>query len=212
MADQSKNGKTGCLLAVILGVIGIGVGIWGGVSLFTSTLGIVKDMFGQEYVVPGRHVMDLKKPGDYVVWHEYVAKRGDKTYRSSPDLEMNISIKQRETGREVAFHEKAGSSATMETPDRKGVMIGTFAISEPGEYLLEVTTVGQDAQTVVAIGTAPDNQVAQSMAGTACVAFPLAGLALLGALIFGIIAIVRMSTYKKRPPATTPYQYPPPIP
>lgn len=210
MADQSKNGKTGCLVAVILGVIGIGAGIWGGASMFSSGMSMAREMFAHEYVVPGRHVMDLNKPGQYMVWHKYFARKNGKTYQSSPDLEMNISIKHRETGREVTLEEMSGSRGTMETPDAKAVTVGAFSISEPGQYVLEATTEDPDVKTVLAIGPAPDSEAVSGIA-VSCGVFLLAGLALLGALIFGIIAIVRMSTYKRQEQAS-PYQMPPPPP
>ncbi|MCE5280413.1 MAG: hypothetical protein ABFD92_19470 [Planctomycetaceae bacterium] len=210
MADQSKNGKTGCLIAVILGVIGIGAGIWGGASMFHSGMSVLNDMFAHEYVVPGRHVVDLQKPGVYVVWHEYFARKDGKTYDASPDMEMNISIRHRETGRQVVLQEMGGRSEKIDTPDRKAMAVGTFSIREPGQYLLEVTAEENEGQTVLAIGTAPDEKVLSSV-GPACGVLLLAGLALLGALVFGIIAIVRMSTYKRQEP-TSPYQMPPPPP
>ena len=204
MANAKKPGGAGCIVSLILIVAAIAVGIWGGVSIFKSGMEMFTQMAKHKVVVPSTTELNLEKAGPHMVFHEFKSTVGGKTYNVPAGIGvLQCRLTSKATGEQVAM-EPAQASANYDLPKRSGILVMTFKIDAPGAYELTAQYPGSELgpETVLAIGPTPDKGDVAKM-GTACVAFPVAGICGPIGIIVGIVWIVRRSKAKKQPAAGT---------
>ena len=104
----------------------------------------------QQFLVPGRHTVELAEPGEYVVWNDYRTVFEGRTYDESDKLPAGIQIAVVDvaSGKPIAVESTSGSTFTSGTTERAS--FARFTIDKPGRY--EITVSGALEPRVFSIG------------------------------------------------------------
>ena len=171
-------------------------------------LGGIKEMAGEQIVIPGMKEINLATPGKYTLSHEYQSVINGKRYSTQGAIsDLECTLRSRATGQEVTLRPMKYSS-TYNIGGRSGVGIYSFEIDAAGTYELVARypegTTGPKA--VLSVGRL--RGVVQGIGGFA-VGLLLAIILFLGsAAIFVVTLVLRIT--RKRKAAASPYAMPPP--
>jgi len=93
---------------------------------------------GAQFLVPGRHTVELDKPGKYLVWNDYRTVFQGRSYDESEKLPpgVRISVLDKAGGRALAV--SASHGATSSIGDTRSVSVSQFVIERPGSYEIVV--------------------------------------------------------------------------
>jgi uncharacterized membrane protein len=116
------------------------VGVW----LFFEFSG------AEQFLVPGRHAVELKKPGGYLVWNDHRTVFQGRSYDESKHLPRGarISVIDKASGRELEVGSHSGATNT--TGSTESVSVAQFSVSQPGAY--EVVIEGDFPPRVFSVG------------------------------------------------------------
>ena len=104
----------------------------------------------QQFLVPGRHTVELSEPGEYVVWNDHRTVFDGRTYDESEKLPAGIKIAVVDvaSGKELAVASTSGSTFSSGTTER--VSFAQFTIERPGRY--EIAVTGAPEPRVFSVG------------------------------------------------------------
>jgi uncharacterized membrane protein len=105
---------------------------------------------GKQFLAPGRHAIELKKSGGYLVWNDYRTVYQGRSYDESEHLPKGaqISVIERSSGRALAVDSSRGG--TNESGSNKSVAVAQFYITQPGAY--EIVVEGDFPPRVFSVG------------------------------------------------------------
>jgi hypothetical protein len=91
-----------------------------------------------QFLVPGRHVVELARPGDYVIWNDHRAVFEGRSYNASDQLPsaLKITVTEAANGRPLAVRSSLGTSMKTSITDR--VSVARFTVEKPGQYEIAV--------------------------------------------------------------------------
>ena len=133
------------------------------------------------FLAPGRHALELKKPGSYLVWNDYRAVFQGRVYDEAKHLPSGarISVIDKTSGRELPVGSQSG--ATSSTGNTESVAVAQFSIARPGPY--EVVVQGSFPPRVMSVGRNFIFQLAGGLFGAFVLVFAGYGAALVLALV-----------------------------
>jgi hypothetical protein len=163
------------VVAVAATVAGIGIGVW----LFQQYESAVP------FLAPGRHTLELKKPGSYLVWNDYRTLFQGRSYDESKHLPSGarIAVVDRASGRELPVEPDFGASVT--SGSAESVSVARFNIAQPGSY--EIVVHGGFPPRVMSVGRNLIFQLAGGLFG----AFALVGAGYCAALIMVLVVFLK---------------------
>jgi hypothetical protein len=136
-------------------------------------------------VVPGNAVLELDKPGDYVVYHEKHSTVDGRYYASDRVEGLRVRLTT-DTGAEVPVGEPK-YSATYSIGNRSGTSIYSFTVDRPGRYRLVASLEGgrTEPKAVLAIGQGTVWGIFRLVLGTLAIAF--GGIGVAAVLLFVVL-------------------------
>lgn len=104
----------------------------------------------QQFLVPGRHTVELAAAGEYVVWNDHRTVFEGRTYDESEKLPAGIQIAVVDvaSGKPLEVASTSGSTMTSGTTERAS--FARFTIEKPGRY--EITVSGEFEPRVFSTG------------------------------------------------------------
>jgi hypothetical protein len=104
----------------------------------------------EQFIVPGRHAIEVAGTGDYLVWNDYRTFFKGRTYDASEKLPdgVRITVVEASSGRALRVSPAAGASVTTDTTAR--VSIASYTVERPGRY--EISVSGPLEQRVFSTG------------------------------------------------------------
>ena len=117
-----------------------GIGVW----LFLEYDAAV------EFLAPGRHTVELKKPGSYLVWNDFRAIFQGRSYDESKHLPAGarIAVIDKASGHELTVGSHSGTTST--SGSTESVAVAQFSIAQPGPY--EIVVQGNFPPRVMSVG------------------------------------------------------------
>lgn len=189
-----RPGRTLLVLAIVCGVLAMGLGVTGGITLVRSAVGLAKDFQRVDYSEDGSTV-GFDRVGEYVAYHESTSDT------ESVGGRFRLSIVG-EDGTPVRIERYAGTM-NYSVPGHHGTAVFTFRIDSPGRYEVRATTDLDDAGATMAFGRGVFTGI-----GTGLLIVGGAAIAFAAALILLIVGLVK----RAKPPLA--YRqasyYPPP--
>lgn len=118
----------------------VGIAVWFYLE-FTSA---------EPFLAPGRHSVELAKPGSYLVWNDYRTVHQGRSYDEPKQLPKGarISVIDKTSGRELPLGSYSG--ATSSTLNTESVAVAQFSIARPGAY--EIVVEGDFPPRVFSVG------------------------------------------------------------
>jgi len=187
-----RPGSTLLVLAIVCGVLALGLGVAGGITLVRSAVGLAADFERVDYSEDGS-VVGFDRTGEYVAYHESTGDPGS----SRGTFRLSVVS---EDGTPVRIERYAGSMS-YDVPGRHGTAVFTFRIDNPGRYTVRATTDLDDPGMRMAFGRGLLTGI-----GTGLLLIGGAATAFAAALILLIVGLVRRS---RRPPPPPPGYHPP---
>lgn len=160
---ERKSGAGWYIAAITLAISGCVAGIamaWHAITLMTDST---------QFMTPGRVVIEVAKPGNYLIWHDYRAVFQGRSYLAEKSLPDGVRFRVDGPNGEVGVAGANGATSTM--GETVSVAVASFSARNPGRY--EVSVEGEFPVRVFSVG--PDN------------------LAKAFALIFGGVATVMLA-------------------
>ena len=188
-----RPARTLLVLALISGVLALGLGVAGGITLFRSVVGLADDFQRVDYSEDGS-VVTFDRIGTYIAYHERTSDAESFSGR------FRLSIVG-EDGEPVEIEQYAGTM-TYSAPGHHGTAVFTFRIDTPGRYAVMATTDLDDSGATMVFG-----QGVFAGIGTGLLLIGGAAVAFAAALILLIVGLVKR---RKRPPVHPPPGYYPP--
>ena len=139
--------------------------IFYGVSVFILIIGIVLfafllvngihsiiDTIDTRFVIPGSEVIELKEPGDYVIFYEYRSVVNGKHYNTAkePSNGLTCSLKDINTGEFIKL--SSPTNYNYSAFGYSGISLYKFSIDKPGKYELQGSYSSGGEEAVLAIG------------------------------------------------------------
>lgn len=121
------------------------------------------------FLAPGRHTVELKKPGSYLVWNDYRTVFQGRSYDESKHLPTGarISVTDRTSGRELPVGSQSGATST--SGSTESVAVAQFSITQPGAY--EIVVQGGFPPRVMSVGRNLIFQLAGGLFGAFALVF-----------------------------------------
>jgi uncharacterized membrane protein len=136
------NGWYGLAGAIALAttVAAGGIGVWLFLEYETAV----------QFLAPGRHTVELKKPGSYLVWNDYRTVFQGRSYDEAKHLPTGarISVIDKTSGRELPVGSQSGATST--TGNTESVAVAQFSIAQPGPY--DIVVQGSFPPRVMSVG------------------------------------------------------------
>ena len=104
---------------------------------------------GTQFLAPGRQVVELDRPGKYVVWNDYRTLFQGRTYDESERLPENVSITVLDPASGTALVVAPSGGMRSDMLDAVKVSVATFEIARPGRY--EIIIEGGFPQRVFSV-------------------------------------------------------------
>jgi uncharacterized membrane protein len=105
---------------------------------------------GVQFLGPGRHTLELGRPGKYLVWNDYRTVFQGRSYDASERLPPGVRIGVLDKAGGQALTVTSGHGGTSTTGDSSSVAVSQFEIAHPGSY--EVVVEGDFPQRVFSVG------------------------------------------------------------
>jgi hypothetical protein len=187
------------VLAGLIFVTGLGVFFF---FLFSAIMGMGKELI--PIVVPGSKDLELKKPGNYTIFHEYRSVIGNKVSAAMDLSELKVSVVSQATGKEISLGPVMGNY-TYKFSGRSGRGVFSFQIDQPGVYTLEAKyPEGRDGpETVLAVGHEFMEKLMVTIFGAIGVLFGSIALSVL-ILVFTLIKRQRARLKGRQGPGSSP--------
>ena len=142
---ERKSGAGWYIVAITLAISGCVAGIamaWHAITLMTdSTL----------FLTPGRVAIEVAKPGNYLIWHNYRAVFQGRTYSADKSLPDGVRFRVDGPSGEVVVAGANGATSTM--GETVSVAVASFSAQAAGHYVVAVE--GEFPARVFSVG--PDN-------------------------------------------------------
>ncbi len=103
-----------------------------------------------QFVVPGRHVASLDRPGDYLVWNDYQTVFQGRSYNESRQLPSGVRVRVLDPASGRALDVLASQGATVSSGSENSVSVARFAVAQPGRY--EIVVEGDFPPRVFSVG------------------------------------------------------------
>jgi hypothetical protein len=105
---------------------------------------------GAQFLVPGRHVVELGQPGKYLVWNDYRTVFRGRSYDESEALPSGVRIRvlERASGRPLEV--SSSYRATSSFGNTSSVAVSQFRVEHPGSY--EIVVEGNFPPRVFSVG------------------------------------------------------------
>ena len=157
---------------------------------------------GQQFVAPGAKTLTIDEPGEYVIWHDFVAVFEGLSYSSAPGLPAGatISVTNDQTGEELTLGKGATASET--SPNHQRQSVCSFFAETAGRYTVEVS--GLQSNHVFTVRKALLRPLMTKI--VMMVAFCVAGVfsLLAAAAVVIVVAMKRARARKRQVPAVPP--------
>lgn len=132
---------------------------WGAAAIVLATLvavgGIAVWLFLEyeaavPFLAPGRHTVELKKPGSYLVWNDFRTVFKGRSYDEPRHLPhgAQISVIDKSSGQALSVGSYSGATST--TGSTESIAVVQFSITQPGLY--EIVVAGDFPQRVFSVG------------------------------------------------------------
>lgn len=121
-------------------------GIVGFVAFLISSIWNITDM--KQYVVPGVHTLELERPGNYTIFHEYKSMI-DGEYIWSEGFPAGLKIVVTSHDGDTLPVEPLRSGSSYSVGSREGSGVASFRVASPGIYSLSGTFTGSSAPKTV---------------------------------------------------------------
>lgn len=147
---------------------------------------------GQQFLVPGRHTMELAGPAGYLIWNDHKTVFARRSYEDSDELPAGarISVIENASGEKLATQPNTGSSVTDGGTKRRSV--AQFRTARPGHY------------EIIVEGDFPPRVLSASRDFLSGVLWGLAGIFALAVFGFGsAMAIAGWAYFKREQAAET---------
>lgn len=102
------------------------------------------------FLVPGRHTVDLRKPGGYFIWHDHHTRFQGRRFDAPGGLPRGAGIAVIETATGKSVPLQPPGNVTAETGSTKSVAVSRFSIERPGPY--EIVVEGNFSPRVFSVG------------------------------------------------------------
>jgi uncharacterized membrane protein len=142
---ERKSGAGWYVVAVSLALSGF----IAGAAMAWHAIGLIAD--STQFLAPGRVVIEVAKPGDYLIWHNYRAVFQGRTYAAEKSLPDGVVFRVVGPNGEVAVAGANGATSTM--GETVSVAVASFPAKTAGHY--EIAVEGQFPARVFSVG--PDN-------------------------------------------------------
>jgi uncharacterized membrane protein len=105
---------------------------------------------GVQFLGPGRHILELDRPGKYLVWNDYRTVFQGRNYDESEKLPpgLRISVLDKAGGQALTVTASYGGTSTI--GDSSSVSVSQFEIAQPGRY--EIVVEGDFPRRVFSVG------------------------------------------------------------
>lgn len=182
---ERKSGAGWYIAAVSLALSGCIAGAamaWHAIALITDST---------QFMTPGRVAIEVARPGDYLIWHNYRAVFQGRTYAVEKSLPDGVRFRVVGPNGEVTLSGANGATSTM--GETVSVAVASFPAATSGHY--EIAVEGEFSPRVFSVG--PDN-LARTFA------FIFGGVAtVMLALVAGVgLGVWAYSKGKKQPVST----------
>jgi len=192
-----RRPRVGYWIAAALFVLAVACGVLAGVGF--ASLARQIDSF-QRVPVPGQATVTFSKPGGYLVYFEGPGFGG-----LSRTGQVRLSIRSDASGQQVSLGSlPEGVQETYTLGSHSGLAVAKFTISAPGRYVVNAGTPSDPAPTDIAFGHGIGSTLALAIVGLV-----LGILALVAAVIVGIITAVLRYRRGRRPLYAGPPGMPP---
>ncbi len=146
MAQGKAPSSAWYLVSVALAIAGC---VSGALILWHAVTGLAAV---RAFAVPGSHVIEVRAPGRYALWHDHATHYGGEVYSFDPRLPSGVRIRVVGPQGPVALHAPRGRS-TSKVGTAERIQINVFDAPVAGRYEIEVQ--GDFPRRILSVG--PDN-------------------------------------------------------
>jgi hypothetical protein len=174
---------------ILLAVIGIGFEV----LALVSFLNAFRDS-GTLFYGPGDTSFNIKKPGEYVLWHESKTVIDGQFLTFPDDLPSGTTVKVvNETDGTPVVLRRSGSSSHMEKSGTRRVAVGKLTFRSPGKYRVTISDLPEKRAFYL-----DESKFLKTF--LTVTTFGFVGLAfLLAAFGFGLYALIQIITARRNP-------------
>lgn len=171
--DRRKKSIISVLIS-IFAVMAAGVGLFL-YLLFSQLNQIDKSMV--RFLVPGKAVVELERPGKYTIYHEFKSEYKGERYAVTNLPTPRVTVMYKPQNKEISVEKLYGRSS-YSFGDTMGRGLMTFDVSQPGKYEIRVAYQnGSDTpKTVFAVGEGMVRRILTVVFGGLAVLFSVFGI------------------------------------
>jgi hypothetical protein len=186
MASNERKGLLGCMTAVMVLVVGVGVGAY----IFINTFSDMSDSL-TNFTVPGEYPLELTQGTSYIIYG--ASELGEPVPTANDVL---LTLVHTGTGHEVDLG-ASNVDQRLQMGSRQWESIYRFEPPESGKYLLDADLAFMEQEhVVIALGT----NVVFNLFNGIFVGIGVIGGTIVVSLLIGVMALIRRSKRFDQPP------------